>query len=116
MLGYLPTLFYSQLASRIISSLVTSDGPLPPTSPNHPPPPVSVPLTTVSGTKLYLWQRNIFLEDVSGSKLWLRVSEGKQAGPESLPYCGRIDVSIQAELEKEAAWLRLVTQEIDFVS
>lgn len=114
--GYLPSLFYLQLTSRIISALVTGQGSLPSISPNTAPPPVSTPLTTKDGTKIYLWQRNIFLEDADSSKLWLRVSEGKQVGPELLPYCGRIEVLVQAELKKEAAWLHLVTQEIDYVS
>lgn len=116
-LGYLPTLFCLQLTTRILSALGQSGGSSPVLiSPNHTPPSMSVPVELPSGLQLYLWQKNIFLQDTDGARMWVHVSEGKQVAGESLPYCGRIDISMQAELKKEAVWLRLVTQEIDYVS
>lgn len=118
-LGYLPVLFFSQLTTRILSALVaaSSTGASPPTSPgNSPPYSVAIPFEMPSGLRVYLWRRNVFLEDVDGSKLWIHLTEGKQVGPESLPHTGRLDIFVQADLQKEATWLRLVTQEIDYVS
>ena len=69
------------------------------------PPPLSSPLPS-----------NLVLVDEAGSKLWVKVSEGKEVGPNSMPFCGRIDVALDAEPQKEARWLLLVTKEIDYVS
>ena len=118
-LGYLPSMFSSQLTNRVLSALVEacSTGISPPTSPGNVTNfKATVPLVMPSGMKLYLWQRNIFIEDSDGSKTWVRVSEGKQVGPESFPYTGRVDIFMEAKFEKEATLLRLVTQEIDYVS
>ena len=54
--------------------------------------------------------------DRDGSKLWLRVREGKQVGPDSVPFCGRLDLLIEAGLETEALWIRTISQQVDFVS
>ncbi len=118
-LGYLPFLFFSQLTTRVLSAFVNagSSGASPPTSPgNSSTYTVTVPIEMPSGLKIYLWKRNIFLEDVDGSKLWIHLTEGKQVGPESLPHMGRLDICLEAESRKEALWLRLVTQEMDYVS
>ena len=77
--------------------------------------PVGVPVNISSGAKLFLWHNNVFLEESDGSKLWVKILKGKQVGPESLPYCGRVDISIEASVEREAEWLRKITKEIDYV-
>ena len=64
-----------------------------------------------------MWRRNLFIEDGrDGSKVWVHVREGKAVGPDSSPHCGRVDVLVDASVEREAVWLRLVNTEIDQVS
>ena len=47
--------------------------------------------------------------------MWVYVREGKAVGPDTSPHCGRVDVLLDAPLEREALWLRLVSTEIDQV-
>ena len=119
-LGYLPTLFSSQLVTRILSAIGDRNSSRPPSpsllQQSYSSPAISVPIELASGAKLFLWHNNVFLEETDGAKLWVRILEGKQVGPESLPYCGRVDIAIEAGVEREAEWLGKVTQEIDYVS
>lgn len=123
-LGYLPSFFWSHLTSRILSTLVRNEvletknleaSLTTPPSPSALPPQPTNPLVTPTGGKLYLWQKHFVFEDNDGSKLWVAVFEGGQLGPESTQYCGRIDVLLSGNKEKEAFLLRLVTEEIDQV-
>ncbi len=47
--------------------------------------------------------------------MWMYVREGKAVGPDTSPHCGRVDILLNAPLEREALWLRLVSTEIDQV-
>ncbi len=65
---------------------------------------------------MHLWRRNLFIEDTEdNSKVWVYVREGKVVGPDTSPHCGRVDILLDAPLEREAVWLRLITTEIDQV-
>ena len=119
-LGYLPSFFWFHLVCRVLQALakykiIQNDNDLVPSSPSATPARPSNPLVTSTGAKLYLWQKNVILEDIDGSKLWIVVLEGGQLGPESTPFCGRVDVLMKAEQAKGALLLRLVTMEIDQV-
>ena len=73
---------------------------------------VLVPL----GYRVHMWCRNLFIEDTQdGSKVWMYVREGKAVGPDVSPHCGRVDILLDAPLEREAIWLKLITKEIDEV-
>ena len=78
-------------------------------------PRLDMPITTPSGAKLFLWQQHIILEEVDGSMLWVVVLEGGQLGPESIPFCGRVEVLVQASRVREAELLSIATTEIDQV-
>lgn len=118
-LGYLPTLFSSQLVTRILSVIGHEHTSRPPSTSSlqqsYSSPPMDVPIELASGGKLFLWHNNVFLDESDGAKLWVKILEGKQVGPESLPYCGRIDISMEASVEREAEWLGKISQEIDHV-
>jgi leucine-rich repeat kinase 1 len=119
LLGYLPSFFSSHLTSRILRAfayhrLLQGEQPLTPVSPTTIPVRPTNPLVTPTGAKLYLWQKHFIYEDVDGSKLWVIVFEGGQLGPESTQYCGRVDVLVGATTqEKEAMFLKIITDEID---
>ena len=120
LLGYLPSFFWSHAVTRILQGLkkfklIGEDEELVPASPSVAPARPTNPLVTTCGIKLYLWQKNFVLEDQDGSILWVLVLEGGQLGPESTPFCGRIDILIKAPREKEALYIRVVTAEIDQV-
>lgn len=119
-LGYLPSFFWPHLMCRVLRTLahhhiLQGDHPLTPTSPSSLPPRPNNPLITPTGAKLYLWRKHFIFEDVDGSKLLILILEGGQLGPESTPFCGRVDILVSATQEKEALLLRLVTEEIDQV-
>ncbi len=120
LLGYLPSFFWSHAVTRILQGLkkfklIGGDEELVPASPSIAPARPTNPLVTTTGIKLYLWQKNFVLEDQDGSILWVIVLEGGQLGPESTPFCGRIDILVKAPQEKEALYIRVVTTEIDQV-
>ena len=121
LLGYLPSFFWSHVVARVLqglkrSGLIGDEEELVPASPSVAPARPTNPLMTTTGIKLYLWQKNFVLEDKDGSLLWILVLEGGQLGPESTPFCGRIDLLVKAPREKEALYLRVVTMEIDQVN
>ena len=63
-----------------------------------------------------MWRRNLFIEDTQDdSKVWVYVREGKAVGPDVSPHCGRVDILLDAPLEREAVWLKMITKEIDEV-
>lgn len=120
LLGYLPTFFWSHAVTRILqglkrNKLIGVEDELVPSSPSVAPTRPTNPLVTPTKIKLYLWQKNFVLEDVDQSLVWVHVLEGGQLGPESTPFCGRIDVLIKAPRAMEAVYLRVITTEIDKV-
>ena len=119
-LGYLPSFFWAHVMNQILKGLekhelIGVDEELVPSSPSLVPTRPTNPLVLSSGIKLYLWQKNFLLEDREGNMLWVLILEGGQMGPDSTPFCGRMDVLIKARREMEALYLRVVTTEIDQV-
>ena len=120
LLGYLPSFFPAHLTCRILQGLarhniLTRDTPLYPKSPSAPSPRAQVPVITPTGAVLYVWKDHFILEDTDGSKLFIKILQGGALGPDSTPFCGRVDVLVEAKKMKEAFLLRVVTTEIDKV-
>lgn len=119
-LGYLPSFLPTHLTGRILQALyrnnvLVKETSVFPQSPTSSSPRAQVPIVTPTGAILYLWQDNFILEDHDGSKLFIKILKDGALGPESTPFCGRIDVLLEAKPMKEAFLLRLVTTEIDLV-
>lgn len=106
---------YRILQALARHKILQGDISLTPSSPSAPMPRLDVPITTPSGVKLFLWQQHIILEEKDGCKLWVVVLEGGQLGPESIPFCGRVEVLVQAPRIREAELLSIATTEIDQV-
>ena len=73
--GFLPTVFFSQLISRIVSSFLATSEVLPsPISPGHAPlGNVGLPFELETGHMLYLWKNNLFLRHEDGGELLVKV-------------------------------------------
>ena len=121
LLGYLPSFFPAHLTCRILQALarhnlLSKSSDLYPHSPSTPSPQAAVPVITETGAILYVWKDHFFFEDTDKSKLFIKILQGGALGPDSTPFCGRVDILVEAEKMKEALLLRVVTTEVDKVN